>query len=100
MAEVLVCRGKPREWSHRKERSCVPMAGDAKCEVPTGSSDAVVTWGCREGWEVWREAQIHRTQMELNSLGEKARLKFFPYLVLEGHCFGLYSSVNSAKILK
>ena len=49
---------------------------------------------------MWREAQIHRTQMELNSLGEKARLKFFPYLVLEGHCFGLYSSVNSAKILK
>lgn len=30
----------------------------------------------------------------------KARLKFFPYLVLEGHYFGLYSSANSAKISK
>ena len=37
MAEVLVCRGKPREWSRREERSCVPMGGDANCgEVPTG----------------------------------------------------------------
>ena len=46
------------------------------------------------------ERHRFRTQMELNSPGQKARLKFFPYLVLEGHCFGLYPSVNSAKILK
>ena len=42
-------QGKPREWRHRKKRSCVPTAGDAKSgEVPTGYSDAVVTWGAEK----------------------------------------------------
>jgi hypothetical protein len=46
------------------------------------------------------KVQAHRAQMELGALSGKARLKFFPYLVLEGPYFGLYSTVNSAKISK
>lgn len=99
-AEVLVCRGSQESGDTERKGAVFPRQAMPKAVKCPQVKAMRLSPGMLRRMRGVARGTDHRTQMELNTPGQKARLKFFPYLVLEGHCFGSCSSVNSAKILK